>query len=118
MTDKSHNNSQPDSAEAALEAGIRAAKLALFVINKAGVMPNHSWEGGFKDDLAKAEAGLAALRAAPAQCGVQNGGALRALADLFSESAHETWTKDEIVNVIEDAIRIGSPVSSADRGGG
>jgi len=32
--------------------------------------------------------------------------ALRLLADLFSESAHETWTKEEIVNIIEDAIRL------------
>lgn len=40
---------------AGLTAAIRAAKLALFVINKAGVMPNSSWEGGFKDDLAAAE---------------------------------------------------------------
>lgn len=39
-----------------LTAAIRAAKLALFVINKQGVMPNSSWESGFKDDLAKAEA--------------------------------------------------------------
>ncbi|MEH2501195.1 hypothetical protein V1290_000006 [Bradyrhizobium sp. AZCC 1578] len=34
--------------------------------------------------------------------------ALRLLADLFSESAHETWTREEIVNIIEDAIRLGS----------
>jgi len=32
--------------------------------------------------------------------------ALRLLADLFSESAHETWTKEEIINIIEDAIRL------------
>jgi hypothetical protein len=44
--------------------------------------------------------------------------ALRMLADLFSESAHETWSRDEIVNIIEDAIGLGSsPVTSADRGG-
>ena len=42
----------------ALKCGIRAAKLALFVINKNNVMPNHSWETGFKDDLAEACAGL------------------------------------------------------------
>lgn len=40
---------------------------------------------------------------------------LRLLADLFSESVHETWSKDEIVNIIEDAIRLGSPAPSADR---
>jgi hypothetical protein len=38
--------------------------------------------------------------------------ALRLLADLFSESAHETWTREEIVNIIEDAIRLrGEPQS-------
>lgn len=39
---------------AGLDAAIRAANLALFVINKHGVMTNSSWEGGFKDDLATA----------------------------------------------------------------
>jgi hypothetical protein len=45
-----------------LEAAIRAAKLALFVIRKQGVMPNSSWESGFNRDLKKAEDALAALR--------------------------------------------------------
>jgi hypothetical protein len=45
----------------ALRAAIRAAKLALFVIKKQGVMPNGSWEKGFAADLAIAEAGLAGL---------------------------------------------------------
>lgn len=36
-------------------------------------------------------------------------GALEALANMFSESVHETWRKEEIVNIIEDAIRLGSP---------
>jgi hypothetical protein len=44
-----------------LEAAIRAAKLALFVIRKQGVMPNSSWESGFESDLKTAEATLAAL---------------------------------------------------------
>lgn len=44
-----------------LRAAIRAANLALFVINKQGVMPNSSWESGFKSDLAKAEAALEKL---------------------------------------------------------
>jgi hypothetical protein len=39
-----------------LSAAIRAAKLALFVIRKQGVMPNSSWESGFEKDLAIAEA--------------------------------------------------------------
>lgn len=39
-----------------LTAAIRAAKLALFVINKQGVMPNSSWESGFNSDVAKAVA--------------------------------------------------------------
>lgn len=55
-----------DEVREALEAGVRAAKLALFVIRKQGVMPNSSWENGFNKDLAKAEAGLAAL-STPAQ---------------------------------------------------
>jgi hypothetical protein len=38
-------------------------------------------------------------------------GPLTALAGLFAESVHETWTKDEIVGVINDAIRIAYPVS-------
>lgn len=41
-----------------LTAAIRAAKLALFVINKQGVMPNSSWESGFKSDLDKATAAI------------------------------------------------------------
>lgn len=41
---------------AGLDAAIRAAKLALFVIRKQGVMPNSSWESGFDSDLAKATA--------------------------------------------------------------
>jgi hypothetical protein len=44
-----------------LEAAIRAAKLALFVIRKQGVMPNSSWESGFNSDLKTAEDALAAL---------------------------------------------------------
>lgn len=34
-----------------LGAAIRAAELALFVVRKQGVMPNSSWEAGFKRDL-------------------------------------------------------------------
>jgi len=49
---------QIDALTSGLKAAVRAANLALFVINKHGVMPNHSWEGGFKDDLATAEAAL------------------------------------------------------------
>ncbi len=47
--------------EGALKAAIRAAKLALFVINKQSVMPNSSWQAGFDRDLKTAEASLAAL---------------------------------------------------------
>lgn len=43
-----------------LRAAIRAAKLAIFVINKHVAMPNDSWASGFKNDLATAEAALAA----------------------------------------------------------
>ncbi len=48
--------------ELGLEAAIRAAKLALFVIRKQGVMPNSSWESGFDADMKTAEETLAALR--------------------------------------------------------
>ena len=40
---------------ASLDAAIRSAKLALFVIDKAGVMPNDSWQAGFDKDMAQAE---------------------------------------------------------------
>lgn len=43
--------------------------------------------------------------------------ALRLLSDLFSESVHETWSKEEIVNIIEDAISVGSPLPSTKLGG-
>jgi hypothetical protein len=46
---------------AGLTAAIRAANLALFVINKQGVMPNSSWESGFKSDLATATAAMSAV---------------------------------------------------------
>jgi hypothetical protein len=39
-----------------LDAAIRAANLALFVIRKQGIMPNSSWQGGFEKDLATANA--------------------------------------------------------------
>jgi hypothetical protein len=48
----------PRELTQALEAAIRAAKLALFVIRKQGVMPNSSWESGFDSDLKTAEAAL------------------------------------------------------------
>ena len=44
--------------EEALNAGIHAADLALFVIRKQNVMPNSSWESGFNKDLAIARAAL------------------------------------------------------------
>lgn len=51
-----------EQARAGLEAAIRAAKLALFVIRKQGIMPNHSWESGFERDLKTAEDAMAALK--------------------------------------------------------
>lgn len=39
-----------------LDAAIRAANLALFVIRKQGIMPNSSWQAGFEKDLATATA--------------------------------------------------------------
>lgn len=41
-----------------IQAALRAAKLALFVIRKQGVMPNSSWESGLNSDIAMAEAAL------------------------------------------------------------
>lgn len=43
-----------------LDAAIRAAELALFVIRKQDVMPNSSWQDGFDRDLATAKAARAA----------------------------------------------------------
>lgn len=57
---RDHLAKQRDEARAGLVAAVRAANLALFVINKAGVMPNSSWESGFKKDMATAHAALAA----------------------------------------------------------
>ena len=49
-----------DALRKGLEAAIRAADLALFVIEKQGVMPNSSWQGGFERDLKLARECLAA----------------------------------------------------------
>ena len=43
-----------------LEAAIRAAELALFVIQKQGIMPNSSWQRGFDKDMQTAAAALEA----------------------------------------------------------
>lgn len=51
-----------DEERRGLEAAIRAAKLALFVIRKQDVMPNSSWESGFNADLKTAEDVLATLK--------------------------------------------------------
>jgi hypothetical protein len=51
-----------DQTREGLEAAIRAAKLALFVIRKNGVMPNSSWEAGFDRDMKTAETAMAAIR--------------------------------------------------------
>lgn len=37
-----------------LDAAIRAANLALFIIRKQGIMPNSSWQAGFERDMATA----------------------------------------------------------------
>lgn len=50
---------EPSGMREALEAAIRAANLALFVIRKQGIMPNSSWQRGFEQDMALAEAALA-----------------------------------------------------------
>ena len=51
-----------------LVAAMRAAKLALFVIRKHGVMPNDSWRAGFDRDMATAEAAWKRARHQPIQC--------------------------------------------------
>jgi hypothetical protein len=51
--------SDADQMREGLEAAVRAAKLALFVIRKQGVMPNSSWESGLNGDLKTAEDALA-----------------------------------------------------------
>jgi len=45
-----------------LEAAVRCAELALFVIRKQGVMPNSSWETGFNSDLESARTALSSGR--------------------------------------------------------
>lgn len=40
---------------AGLDAAVRAAELALFVIRKQNVMPNSSWQAGFEKDMAAAK---------------------------------------------------------------
>jgi hypothetical protein len=54
-----------------LEAAIRAAKLALFVIRKQGIMPNSSWQAGFEKDMKTAEDALAAFP--PVRDGMRQG---------------------------------------------
>jgi hypothetical protein len=82
---------QPENQAEALKAAIRAAKLALFVIRKQGVMPNSSWESGFNSDLATAEAALASLPEAPA---VPVGERIQQRISVFREmrpEPDETW---------------------------
>jgi hypothetical protein len=40
--------------------------------------------------------------------------ALSLLSDLFSETVHETWTKGEVVEVIEDFAKLRCPVTRPD----
>jgi len=50
---------------------------------------------------------------APAQAepGVRES-TLKMVAGLFAESVHETYTREQIVSVVEDMIRLGRPSSS------
>lgn len=42
---------------------------------------------------------------------------LKLLSDLFSETAHENWTKSEVVEVIEDFAKVRCPdISRPERG--
>lgn len=52
---------KPASLRDGLKHAIRAAKLALFVVNKHCAMPNGSWKTGFDDDLRRAEVALQML---------------------------------------------------------
>ncbi len=47
-------HAENDRLRAGLDAAIRAANLALFVIRKQGVMPNSSWQAGFEKDMGDA----------------------------------------------------------------
>jgi hypothetical protein len=47
--------SETERLRAGLDAAIRAANLALFVIRKHGVMLNDSWRAGFEKDMATAK---------------------------------------------------------------
>ncbi len=40
---------------------------------------------------------------------------LKMVAGMFAESVHETYTREEVVSIVEDMIRVGSPVSSTHR---
>jgi hypothetical protein len=60
---------------AGLDAAIRAADLALFVIRKQGIMPNSSWQRGFEKDMATANAARAVNEKGP-RPGVSQGGEL------------------------------------------
>lgn len=54
-----HSCPPPTEAEPGLEAAVRAANLALFLLQKHGVPLNDSWRAGFDRDMAKAQAALA-----------------------------------------------------------
>jgi len=61
--ERDHLLEQLGKATSGLEAAIRAANLALFVIRKEGVMPNSSWETGFNGDMETARASRNAVLA-------------------------------------------------------
>jgi hypothetical protein len=102
-----------ETAIKGLEAAIRAAKLALFVINKQGVMPNSSWESGFNADLKIAEDAKAALTAA-----------LSDQAETIRACARSTLIgfKDEIgdrnIEFICDQIALKATLDAPDQAGG
>ena len=71
---------------------------------------------GFQDTSYRFRQAIRALKGTQQRSEVQSRDAIKALSEMFSESVHKTWTKDEIVNILEDAIAMGSPaLPSADR---
>jgi hypothetical protein len=55
---------------------------------------------------------LLALSAVTPSPGPDREGTLKMVAGIFSESVHDTYTREEVVSIVEDMIRVGRPTSS------
>jgi hypothetical protein len=60
----------------------------------------------------KHEIELEPLYAVTPSPGPDREGTLKMVAGLFSESVHDTYTREEVVSIVEDMIRVGCPESS------